>query len=237
MNLWWATARAGGLIAWLLVTASIVWGLALSTRVLRGRPRPSWILDLHRFLGALACVFTAIHVAAISFDSYVDFGLTDLLIPGASPTSTGAVAWGIVGAYLLGAVQITSMLRRRISKSTWRRVHQMSFGLFVVATQHALAAGTDAATLVVRIVAVIAVLGVTALTAVRAGRPDQPDRPRRAGSGHQHDLARGAAFEQVGDRSTGPVERSLLGSDRVQSAVTDRRDDLVDQHPVGVDVA
>ena len=50
----WYVARAAGIVAWALVSGAVVWGLLLSTRVLRGRPTPRWLLDLHRFLGGLA---------------------------------------------------------------------------------------------------------------------------------------------------------------------------------------
>ena len=57
-QLFWFTARASGIVAWGLAAASVVWGLALSTRLLGRRPRPGWLLDLHRFLGGLALSFT-----------------------------------------------------------------------------------------------------------------------------------------------------------------------------------
>src|SRR3954447_14695639 len=122
-QLWWYTARAGGIVAWALVTMSITWGLALSTKAFGRRPRPSWILDLHRYLGGLALVFTAVHVLAIVADSYVQFGLTDVLVPFASAWNPAAVAWGIVAFYLLLAVELTSLSRRWLRKSLWRKVH------------------------------------------------------------------------------------------------------------------
>jgi hypothetical protein len=93
-QVWWYTARAGGIVAWVLMGIGVVWGLALSTKVTRGRPRPNWILDLHRFLGALALVFTGVHVAAIVADSYVHFGLTEVLVPFTGSWHPVAVAWG-----------------------------------------------------------------------------------------------------------------------------------------------
>ena len=56
-ELLWYTARASGLVAWALLSAGVLWGLALSTKVLGPRPRPSWMLDLHRFLGGAAVAF------------------------------------------------------------------------------------------------------------------------------------------------------------------------------------
>src|SRR3954453_15053269 len=59
-KLWWYVARAGGLMAWWTVSASVLFGLALSTRVLQRRSSPSWLLSVHRFLGGLSVTFTAI---------------------------------------------------------------------------------------------------------------------------------------------------------------------------------
>ena len=83
-QLWWYVARSGGIVAWALLAASVLWGLFPSTKVLRGKPRPNWILDLHRFLGGLALIFTGVHVVALILDSYVHFGLTEILVPFAS---------------------------------------------------------------------------------------------------------------------------------------------------------
>src|SRR6516165_4304970 len=83
-ELWWYVARSGGILAWVMLAAGVIWGLLLSTRVLGRRPRPAWLLDLHRFFGACAVVFVAIHVIAIVLDSYVHFGLADVLVPFAS---------------------------------------------------------------------------------------------------------------------------------------------------------
>ena len=94
-------------------------------------------------LGALALVFTGVHVGAILSDTYVHFGLVDVLVPFTSSWHPGAVAWGVVALYLLVAVECTSLLRARIPQTLWRRVHYASFPLFVMATVHGLTAGTD----------------------------------------------------------------------------------------------
>jgi hypothetical protein len=176
-QLWWFTARASGIVAWVLVTASVLWGLALSTKTLGRRPRPSWLLDLHRFLGGCAVVFTGVHVAAIMADSYVHFGLVDVLVPLASSWHPLAVAWGIVGLYLLLAVEITSLLRSRLPKRVWRATHFLSFPLFAVATIHGLASGTDAATPLLRGSVVVGTAAVGLLTIIRTRQATTPPHP------------------------------------------------------------
>src|SRR5438552_7395971 len=144
-QVFWYAARAGGIVAWALAAGSVVWGLTLSTRTVGSRPRAPWLYDLHRFLGGAALVFTAVHVLAVLADTYVSFSLVNVLVPFTGTWHPLAVAWGIVGLYLLLAVELTSLARAHISTRVWRRVHLASFALFAVSTVHALTAGTDAA--------------------------------------------------------------------------------------------
>lgn len=143
-RLWWYIARSSGLVAWALLAASTLWGLALTTRPFdRGRVASRWLNDLHRFLGGLAVVFVALHLTGVVADSFVHFGLADVLVPLASAWHPWAVAWGVVALYLLVAVELTSLLKARLPHRLWKGVHALSFVLFAVATVHILQAGTD----------------------------------------------------------------------------------------------
>lgn len=175
-HLWWYIARASGIVAWVLVTASVVWGLVLSTRLSR-RPKPAWFLDLHRFLGGLSVVFVGVHLAGLVADNYTHFGLASLLVPLASAWHPVAVAWGVVGMYLLVAVEITSLLMRRLPRRLWRAVHFTSFGLFAFTTVHALTAGSDAGNVAVQWFALGSCAVVAFLTLVRILSSFRSDRP------------------------------------------------------------
>jgi predicted ferric reductase len=139
----WYAARSSGLVAWALVTASILWGLALSTRLIQRRGIPAWLLDLHRFLGTLSVVFVGVHLVALWADSYLVFGWSELFVPMASTWRPGAVAWGIAATYLLLAVEVTSWLMRRLPRKLWHTVHLSSFVLFVFASVHGFQSGAD----------------------------------------------------------------------------------------------
>jgi DMSO/TMAO reductase YedYZ heme-binding membrane subunit len=189
-ELWWYSARAGGIVAWALLTASVVWGLVMSTKLKPPRVRPAWMLDLHRFLGGLATIFTGVHVGSILLDSYTSFGLADVTVPFVSSWHPDRVAWGIVAMYLLLAVELTSLARRRLSHRVWRRIHVLSLPLFFLATMHFLVAGTDAANPLARLAMIGATGAVLALVVLRVrklatpkGRgavPVRPVRPRPA---------------------------------------------------------
>ena len=149
-HIFWYVARATGIVAWVLLTASVIWGLALSTRVAGRTPRPPWILALHRYLGGSAVVYTALHLASLWADNYVDFSVADLFVPMASSWRPGAVAWGIAAMYLLVAVEVTSLLKRRIPTRVWRAIHVSSLALLTGVWVHAFAAGSDMGTPIAR---------------------------------------------------------------------------------------
>lgn len=169
-HLWWYAARSGGVVAWALLSGSVIWGLMLSGKVRPGHVRPNWILDLHRYLGALASIFTIIHVVTIMADSYTDFGIADVLVPFVSRWNPGAVAWGIVGMYALAAVELTSLAKRRLPTKVWRRTHALSLPLFGVATVHLLQSGTDASNPVLVTTVWLVTMVVVGLTAWRVGQ-------------------------------------------------------------------
>ena len=164
---WWYVARAGGVVAWGLVTSAVVLGLWLSLRLTKQRPRPAWTLDLHRCLGGLAVTFTGVHLAGLVADSYVHFGAAELFVPFVSSWKPDAVAWGIVGLYLLLAIELTSLAMRSLPRRLWRGVHLTSYLLFVVATIHMLAAGTDASRRPLEWTALLGAGGVGFLTIAR----------------------------------------------------------------------
>ena len=84
------------------------------------------------------------HVVAILADDFVHFGLADVFVPMVSSWHPLAVAWGIVGMYLLIAVEATSLARQHLSQKAWRGIHMLSYVLLALVTIHLLTAGTDA---------------------------------------------------------------------------------------------
>jgi DMSO/TMAO reductase YedYZ heme-binding membrane subunit len=53
------------------------------------------------------------------------------------------VAYGIVAMWLLVAVQLTSLARRRLSPAVWRGIHLTSYVVFWLTSIHAALAGSD----------------------------------------------------------------------------------------------
>ncbi len=143
-QIWWYIARSGGIVALALSGASVIWGLLLGTKIMEGRPGPKWLLDLHKWLGGTTLVFTAIHVIALILDSFVQFSLLDVLVPGMADWNTAAVAWGIIAAWLLAAIQVTSIYMKRLPRRLWKWVHLSSYAMLWTGIIHGAMAGTDA---------------------------------------------------------------------------------------------
>jgi DMSO/TMAO reductase YedYZ heme-binding membrane subunit len=189
----WYVARACGIVAWALACASLVWGLALSTRALGRRPKAPWLTDLHRFLGGMTVIFVGLHLAGLAFDTYVRFGWRQLLVPFASHWKPGPVAWGIAAFYLLLAIEVTSLLMKRIPRRLWHGVHLTSYVMAVAATVHMLSAGTDrhvaalrwsaaAVGSVVLFFFLYRAIGPGRVASIRAGRHASPARSVRGAS-------------------------------------------------------
>src|SRR3954447_17473020 len=185
-HFWWYVARAGGLVAWGLVVASCGWGLLHALRTFGRRPSPSCMLSTHRYLSTLAIVFVGVHVLASLADTYVQFSLADVLVPMVSSWHPVAVAWGVVGMYLLVAVEVTSLARVRLSPKLWRAVHLLSYVLLGLVTIHLLPAGTDAddplPTTSLVLIGVATVFGAAMLLTWRSAPKVRPTAPAPGGS-------------------------------------------------------
>ena len=188
----WYLARATGYVAWALVTTSVITGLLLSTRLTNGRPTPAWILDLHRFLAGTAVGFTGLHVAGLVADNYVHFGAADILVPFAASWRTVPVGLGVIAMYLLAAIEISSLLMRRLPRRLWRGIHLSSYVAFWLATFHLATAGTDASHPLSRVATAGVIATVVFLTLVRAlsgrggGRHHRPERSEARTQAERH---------------------------------------------------
>lgn len=174
-QIWWDTARAGGIIAWALASAAVLTGLQQSTRLAR-RPPPSWVLAVHRYLGALAVVFTGVHLLGLVADSFIGFGPGDLLVPFASSYRPTEVALGVVAMYLLLAVELSSLAMQRIPRRLWRGIHFSSYVIFGLATIHGLTAGTDGGDVAFRVACFLVAGLVLFMTLVRLLAPNRSER-------------------------------------------------------------
>ncbi|NBO80922.1 MAG: hypothetical protein EBT17_00160 [Actinobacteria bacterium] len=164
---WWHLARASGVVAWVLLGLSVMWGILLSSRVLRTIDRPAWLLDLHRWLGTLTWATVGVHLLCLIFDSYVQFSIGDLLVPWLSNWKPAPLAWGIFGLYLIVVVQVSSRFMKRLPHKVWHTVHLLSYPSFAVVSMHSFMAGTDSHRAWFTTCGALLITGLAVLTLVR----------------------------------------------------------------------
>lgn len=140
--LWFAT-RATGVVALLLLTLTVLLGVAGTARFAApGLPRLV-TSGVHRTLSLLVLCFVAVHVVTTVLDSYARIGLAAAVIPFSSDYRPIWLGLGTVAAEGLAAVALTSLLRDRLSYRAWRAVHWLGYACWPVALWHGLGTGTD----------------------------------------------------------------------------------------------
>lgn len=165
-QLTWTVARAGGFLAYGLLTASVVVGLFLGLGW-RSRIWTRFVTtETHRFVTLVGIVFVGIHAIALALDPFIGFGPLEIVLPGLSHYRPLWVALGIVGGWLALAVWASEYLRPRIGYRWWRRFHVLAFGAWALATIHGIGTGSDTRTpwaLAVYGVSLALVVGLIAL--------------------------------------------------------------------------
>lgn len=173
--LWYAT-RATGLVALVLLTASMAAGLLTAVRYQRPGGSRVVTLGLHRNISLLALGFTAAHVLTTVLDSFVPIPLPDAFIPFISAYRPLWVGFGAIALDLMLALILTSLVRSRMTRRTWRVVHWSAYLCWPVAVLHGLGTGTDTPAGWVLAMTAACVLVVAALTVWRLALA-WPDRP------------------------------------------------------------
>jgi hypothetical protein len=179
-DLWYLT-RGTGAVALLLLTASVVLGVA-TTLGLRVRRWPRFaVAGVHRNLTLLAIVFVVVHVVTTVADGYAPIRLTDALVPFASAYRPIWLGLGAVAFDLLLAIVVTSLLRVRIGIRAWRAVHLLAYASWPIALVHALGTGSDPRTTWLAAVGVGSLVIVAIAVVTRLGVGTAPRNVRLTG--------------------------------------------------------
>ncbi len=148
--MWWA-ARAFGLLAYVALWLSVLFGVFTSSKGAGGLLDKATIVHLHGRWAVAAQIATVLHVLAIVFDPNAGVAAYATLVPFASATLTGPTALGTLALWGLALLLVTTALSRRLSRVAWRAVHASAFGTFLLALMHGITAGTDTRALPVKV--------------------------------------------------------------------------------------
>ena len=139
----WYLSRSAGMVAYLLLWGSVVWGLLLSTKIGQGVLRAPILLDAHQFVSNAALGFAVFHGLILMGDRYLSFPLHAVLVPFASQYEPLLVAAGQMGLWLSLTLSVSFLVRQKLGARRWRTLHYVSFLAFWAVFVHALLLGTD----------------------------------------------------------------------------------------------
>ncbi|TNF26154.1 MAG: hypothetical protein EP329_21720 [Deltaproteobacteria bacterium] len=140
--LWWS-ARALGLVAYVALALSTLFGVLVSARGAGGLLDKATTVALHNRWALAALVATALHVLAIVVDPEAGVSPLAAVVPLASTRLTGPVALGTLAGLGMAVIAITTALSRRLPRWMWRATHASAFGVLLLSLVHGLTAGTD----------------------------------------------------------------------------------------------
>jgi len=160
----WDLARAGGITAYLMLTAAVVLGIMESTPRLGRVPALRQVShQYHRYVMLFALAFVAVHVTSLVLDPYAGVSLAAVFVPGLSQYRPVAVSLGtlaLLAGLLLG---VTAWFPARYPR-LWLIVHRFGALVFAFAWVHGVTAGTDTP----RLMDLYVVTGLLPLAAVAA---------------------------------------------------------------------
>ena len=143
---WWLAARASGLVALALVTASVGLGLTMAGKLARRPGLGRKLMAAHEHTALAGLIAIAVHGITLLGDPWLKPGLSGVTVPftiGYQPLFTGM---GIIGGYLAALLGLSFYARRRIGARLWRKAHRLTIAVYALAVVHTVGAGTDAST-------------------------------------------------------------------------------------------
>jgi sulfoxide reductase heme-binding subunit YedZ len=163
----WYLMRGTGMVSLVLLTATLVAGVAGVRRWSSdGWPR-AVVAYLHRNVALLAVVFLAVHIVSAMLDPYVSIGWLAAVVPFISHWKSLWVGLGALAVDAMLALVVTSLLRSHLRERTWRAVHWVAYSCWPLALAHGFTSGTDSSTGWARAVYVVAIVVVAGAVAWR----------------------------------------------------------------------
>ena len=163
----WYMIRSTGITAYALCTLSVLWGLALSTRIVKDWCPGALSMVLHSALSWFGVLFGLIHAILLMLDSYFAYTLRDIFVPFVGPYRPEAVGLGTLAFWILLVIALSFPFMKLMGNRNWRLLHLGSYIAFTLTTLHAWLAGTDSSSLGLRVMLAVSAMLVIGFTLLR----------------------------------------------------------------------
>ena len=141
---YWYLSRATAFVSLSLLWVSMALGLGITNKMARLWPGAPAAFAIHEYVSLLGLAFAMFHAFVILGDKYINFTVLQLLTPFSTVTYKPTwVGLGQVGFYVWVIVALSFYIRSTIGQKTWRLLHYLSFGMYILALFHGIFSGTD----------------------------------------------------------------------------------------------
>lgn len=176
---WWLASRASGVVALLLVTASVGIGLTMASKIVRRRGAGPALVRVHEQTALAGLIAIAVHGITLLGDRWLNPGVGGLLVPFTMSYRPAFTGLGIVAGYLAALLGLSFYARRRIGTKLWRKLHRATVLVWILGVVHTLGAGTDASSPWLQVVMLATGAPIVALFALRTVRGRRKVQPAR----------------------------------------------------------
>jgi hypothetical protein len=139
----WILLRAAGIGAYLMLWASIAWGLFATTGIGAPRFARASSTSIHQFLSTAGLLLLGIHLGGVLLDKEIGFSPLDILVPDHSSWRPLAITFGVLAMYGMVIILASSWARKKVGTKMWRWLHGLAIPAYILTLGHAVGAGTD----------------------------------------------------------------------------------------------
>jgi ferredoxin/DMSO/TMAO reductase YedYZ heme-binding membrane subunit len=197
-------AATTGFLSYVLLWATIMWGLVLGRGWTMTRFKHSNVYATHMTLALIGMTLGWGHAFTQLANPVGTVFLLDEFLPFANSHDPLGIGAGVVATEIMTALLISMPLQRKLGYSRWRLLHSLAYASFTLLAGHVLLSGSDVGPLYVKIP--IAALWASTVVAwvVLSGRPSRGEEA----------LASGMGAEPVAEPVGGPVAEPVGGGRR-----------------------
>lgn len=196
---WWIVSRSSGIVAFVLITISVLIGLTMAGKPVRDPQFTKNLRAVHEQTALAGLIAIAVHGLAILLDPWLKPGITGVTVPFALGVHTFWTGLGVIAGYLAMLLGLSFYLRRQIGARLWRKAHRATIGVYVLGLFHALGAGTDTGSMIFLVFAVATAVPVAILFVYRLGATRRNSERHRAANRARTREAGRAAYDAVYD--------------------------------------
>ncbi|MBN8592117.1 MAG: ferric reductase-like transmembrane domain-containing protein [Anaerolineae bacterium] len=139
----WHLVRSSGIVAYMMLLGSTVWGVFMSAQVVKDWSPGPVSLTMHSTISWLALLLSLVHALLLLLDDYFTYTLGDLFVPFTGPYRPEAVGLGTLAFWGILIITVSFWFKKQMGHKAWKWLHYVSYLTFVLVSAHGLFAGTE----------------------------------------------------------------------------------------------